>query len=104
MRVRASCSTSSASATWRTDDRTSSRAASSSVLAIARALANEPKVVLADEPTANLDSEAAERILELLKRLNDENGVNLVIATHDPKLLQYGKRVVRMHDGLIADA
>jgi ABC-type lipoprotein export system ATPase subunit len=73
-------------------------------VAIARALANEPKVILADEPTANLDSEAAELILKTLQRLNEENGVSLVIATHDPKLLQYAKRVVRLHDGLIAQA
>jgi putative ABC transport system ATP-binding protein len=71
-------------------------------VAIARALANDPKVLLADEPTANLDSDAAEHILQLLKQLNEERGVSLIIATHDPALLRYGKRVVRMHDGLIA--
>jgi ABC-type lipoprotein export system ATPase subunit len=71
-------------------------------VAIARALANDPKVLLADEPTANLDSDAAEHILQLLKRLNEERGVSLIVATHDPALLRYGKRVVRMHDGLIS--
>jgi len=73
-------------------------------VAIARSLANEPKVLLADEPTANLDSEAAEVILNIFKRLNDDNGVSLIIATHDPKLLPYGKRVVRVHDGLISES
>jgi putative ABC transport system ATP-binding protein len=70
-------------------------------VAIARALANEPKVVLADEPTANLDSESAELVLQTLQKLNEANGVCLIIATHDPKLLQYGKRVIRLHDGRI---
>ena len=73
-------------------------------VAIARALANDPKVLLADEPTANLDSESAELILKLLKQLNEESGVSLIVATHDPKLLQYGKRVIRVQDGLISDA
>jgi len=73
-------------------------------VAIARSLANDPKVLLADEPTANLDSESAELILTLLKQLNEAHGVSLVIATHDPKLLPYGKRVIRMQDGLIAEA
>jgi putative ABC transport system ATP-binding protein len=73
-------------------------------VAIARALANEPKILLADEPTANLDSEAAEHILTLLKQLNQASGVSLVIATHDPKLLPYATRVIRMHDGRIAEA
>jgi len=72
-------------------------------VAIARSLANEPKVLLADEPTANLDSESAELILKTLKQLNEERGVSLVIATHDPKLLPYGKRVIRVHDGLISE-
>ena len=73
-------------------------------VAIARSLANEPKVLLADEPTANLDSESAEVILKILRRLNEDNGASLVIATHDPKLLHYGKRVVRLQDGLISEA
>jgi len=72
-------------------------------VAIARSLANEPKVLLADEPTANLDSEAAELILTILKQLNEERGVSLIIATHDPKLLPYGKRVIRVQDGLISE-
>jgi putative ABC transport system ATP-binding protein len=71
-------------------------------VAIARALANDPQVLLADEPTANLDSDAAEHILQLLKQLNEQRGVSLIIATHDPALLRYGKRLVRMQDGLIA--
>lgn len=73
-------------------------------VAIARALANQPKVLLADEPTANLDSESAELILKTLKQLNEQNGVSIIIATHDPKLLQYSKRVIRVHDGRVSDA
>ncbi len=73
-------------------------------VAIARSLANEPQVLLADEPTANLDSESAELILKILKQLNEDKGVSLIIATHDPKLVPYGKRVIRVHDGLIAEA
>ena len=73
-------------------------------VAIARSLANEPKVLLADEPTANLDSESAERILALLGQLNETSGVSLIIATHDPKLVPYGKRVIRVHDGLVSEA
>jgi putative ABC transport system ATP-binding protein len=72
-------------------------------VAIARSLANEPKVLLADEPTANLDSESAELILETLQKLNEQNGVSLIIATHDPKLLRYGKRVVHLKDGLVTE-
>jgi len=72
-------------------------------VAIARSFANEPKVILADEPTANLDSESAELILKILKQLNEENGISVIISTHDPKLLQYGKRVVRLQDGMITD-
>ena len=72
-------------------------------VAIARALANQPKVLLADEPTANLDSESAELILQTLKQLNEEHNVSIVIATHDPKLLQYAKRMIRVHDGLVSE-
>jgi putative ABC transport system ATP-binding protein len=73
-------------------------------IAIARALANAPTVLLADEPTANLDSASAELILKILKQLNDEHGVSLIIATHDPQLVQYAKRVIRVHDGLISES
>jgi putative ABC transport system ATP-binding protein len=73
-------------------------------VAIARALANQPKVLLADEPTANLDSESSEMILNILRQLNQEHGVSLIISTHDPQLVPYGKRVIRVHDGLISEA
>lgn len=71
-------------------------------VAIARALANEPRVLLADEPTANLDSESADLILDTFKKLNEEQGVSILIATHDPKLQRYAKRVIKVHDGLVA--
>ncbi len=71
-------------------------------LAIARAMAGEPKLVIADEPTANLDSDTAARILDLLAQLNATTSVTFVFSTHDPALLARVPRVVRIHDGHIA--
>lgn len=70
-------------------------------VAIARAMSGEPKLVIADEPTANLDSDTAARILDLLAQLNATTGVTFVFSTHDPALLARVPRVVRIHDGQI---
>ncbi|QGA54572.1 ATP-binding cassette domain-containing protein [Sulfolobus sp. E5-1-F] len=70
-------------------------------VAIARALANDPKILLADEPTANLDSKTGEAIVELMKKLNDEKKVTIIMATHDPDMMKYADRIVYIRDGLI---
>jgi len=71
-------------------------------VAIARAMVVEPKLVLADEPTANLDSETAGRILELLGKLNAETQTTFVFATHDPAVMSRAARCVRLRDGQLA--
>jgi putative ABC transport system ATP-binding protein len=70
-------------------------------VAIARSLANEPSLLLADEPTGNLDSENAHSVLDLLVRLQQEQGRTMVLVTHDATIAQRAKRVVRMLDGRI---
>lgn len=70
-------------------------------VAIARAIAANPAVVLADEPTANVDSETAEMLLGLMERLNAERGVTFVFSTHDPRVVAHAKRVVRLVDGRV---
>lgn len=70
-------------------------------VAIARAIAAAPAVVLADEPTANVDSETADQLLELMARLNREQGVTFVFSTHDPKVMERAHRVVRLVDGQV---
>jgi putative ABC transport system ATP-binding protein len=68
-------------------------------VAIARALAQEPALVLADEPTGNLDEETGEKILVLLLELTRDAGKTLVMATHNPEILPFANRVCRIHDG-----
>ncbi|MEM3050987.1 MAG: ABC transporter ATP-binding protein [Candidatus Bathyarchaeia archaeon] len=70
-------------------------------VAIARALANNPKFLLMDEPTGNVDSKTAREIMNLIKRLNEERGVTIIMVTHDQHLAREAKRVVQMFDGLI---
>ncbi len=70
-------------------------------VAIARALANTPTVILADEPTGNLDTRTGEEIIEILKSLNSEQGVTVICSTHDPKMLAASARVCWIEDGLI---
>ena len=70
-------------------------------VAIARALATKPALILADEPTANLDTTNGEQVMEIMTRLNQETGVTFVFATHDPRVIKYARRVVTLRDGLI---
>jgi putative ABC transport system ATP-binding protein len=72
-------------------------------VAIARALASDPEIVLADEPTANLDSQTGSELLDLMRKLNEERGVTFVFSTHDHMVIARGKRLVRIRDGLIAE-
>jgi putative ABC transport system ATP-binding protein len=71
-------------------------------VAIARSLANNPSIILADEPTGNLDLKTGTEIIELLKRLNREQGVTIISATHDLKMLDVSDRIVYIRDGKIA--
>jgi putative ABC transport system ATP-binding protein len=72
-------------------------------VAIARALASEPAIVWADEPTGNLDSDTSQEVLDLLLRLNRENGQTFVVVTHDPGVGARMDYTVRMRDGRIAE-
>ena len=70
-------------------------------VAVARAIAGRPALVLADEPTANLDSKTSESLIELMKSLNEEHGVTFLFSTHDPMVMEAARRVVHMRDGTI---
>jgi len=72
-------------------------------VAVARAIAGQPALVLADEPTANLDSKTAKELIELMESLNEKQGVTFVFATHDPQVMEAAHRVIRLVDGRIAE-
>ncbi len=71
-------------------------------VAIARAMAANPHVILADEPTANLDSRTAEDLLELMRRINQEKGTTFLFSSHDDRVIAQAKRVIRLEDGHLA--
>jgi putative ABC transport system ATP-binding protein len=70
-------------------------------VAIARALVTDPLIVLADEPTANLDSETGQAILDLMKALNQKKGTTFIFSTHDHRVMRYANAVVRIADGKV---
>jgi putative ABC transport system ATP-binding protein len=72
-------------------------------VAVARALAAHPILILADEPTANLDTENGRQVMELMLRLNEETGTTFVCATHDPRVIPFARRVVELRDGKVSD-
>ncbi|HTP00601.1 MAG TPA: ABC transporter ATP-binding protein [Anaerolineales bacterium] len=72
-------------------------------VSVARALAIRPSLILADEPTANLDTENGKQVMELMQRLNQETGTTFVFATHDPRVIKFANRVVTLRDGLIVE-
>jgi len=72
-------------------------------VAMARALANDPEIILADEPTGNLDTESGTPVLEMLKRLSVEDGKTVIIVTHDPDATAIADRIVRLRDGCVVE-
>lgn len=72
-------------------------------VAVARAIAAHPLIVLPDEPTANLDSASGAALLDLMRKLNEEQGITFIFSTHDPIVMQRAKRMIRMRDGQIVE-
>jgi len=73
-------------------------------VAVARAIVSQPRVVLADEPTANLDSKTAGTLLDMMEELNRQHGVTFLFSTHDPMVIEKARRTVRLRDGrVVAD-
>ena len=72
-------------------------------VAVARAIVNEPAIIMADEPTGNLDSKVGKEIMTLLLNLNKESGTTLIIITHDPTIGEQAQRIIRIRDGVVED-
>ena len=72
-------------------------------VAIARALIKSPSLVLADEPTANLDSKTGESIMKLMRDLNEKEGVTFIFSTHDEMVMKFARRIIKLHDGKVID-
>ncbi len=72
-------------------------------VAVARSLATKPALILADEPTANLDTPNGKAVMETMTRLNQETGVTFVFATHDPRVIQYARRTITLRDGVVVE-
>jgi len=72
-------------------------------VAVARAIAADPSVVLADEPTANLDSQTSHELLEMMRQLNEERGTTFVCSSHDPQVIDMARRIIRLQDGHLQD-
>ena len=72
-------------------------------VAIARALINQPSLVFADEPTGNLDSHTSEDVLRMFQQLNEQDGITIILVTHDPLVARHARRVIQIHDGVIVD-
>jgi putative ABC transport system ATP-binding protein len=72
-------------------------------VAVARAIVSNPAIVLADEPTANLDSKTGEGLLELMRDMNEKKGATFIFSTHDDMVMDYARRLVLLHDGAVAE-
>jgi putative ABC transport system ATP-binding protein len=72
-------------------------------VAVARALVNDPAIIMADEPTGNLDSKSGKEIMELLQNLNRERGTTVILITHDPKISEQAQRIIQLKDGLLVE-
>jgi len=73
-------------------------------VAIARSLVNHPRILLADEPTGNLDSRTSDEILQMFQQLNSVDGITILLVTHDPGVAHYARRIIRIKDGLLEDS
>ena len=73
-------------------------------VAIARALVNDPAIILADEPTGNLDTKSGQEIMELLLNLNRDHGTTLIIVTHAPDIAAHSQRIIHIRDGVVEEA
>ncbi len=72
-------------------------------VAVARALVSNPAIILADEPTANLDSQTGQGLLEMMLRMNEQRQVTFIFSTHDPMVMSFSRRIIRLKDGMIVD-